>query len=180
MPAWSAAVQRGPRPFVCDTVARNTFIASTGRPWSADHDLHLGYEPINHICQAAIHLKAKHRLKDFEEGDKSLDSAHLVHQDRIYWLDTFHSSKSAWLVHTRIRVWTPSRRRESTAWCCEIGSLTSLDAPELHALVTSENQFHCTRLYKPGAHLQSSCLSVHLILMKEDKTSTGDVFVLSY
>ena len=24
-----------PQPFVCDTVARNTFIASTGRPWSA-------------------------------------------------------------------------------------------------------------------------------------------------
>ena len=35
MPGWSASVQRGPRPFVCDTVARNTFIASTGRPWSA-------------------------------------------------------------------------------------------------------------------------------------------------
>ena len=35
MPAWSASVQRGPRPFLCDTVARNTFIASTGRPWSA-------------------------------------------------------------------------------------------------------------------------------------------------
>ena len=35
-----------------------------------------------------------------------------------------------------------------TAWCSEIGSLASLDAPELHASVTSENQFHCTRLYK--------------------------------
>ena len=34
-----------------------------------------------------------------------------------------------------------------TAWCSEIGSLWSLDAPELHASVTSENQFHCTRLY---------------------------------
>ena len=37
----------------------------------------------------------------------------------------------------------------STVWCSEIGSLTSLDAPELHASVTltSENQFHCTRRY---------------------------------
>ena len=37
----------------------------------------------------------------------------------------------------------------STAWCSGIGSLRSLDAPELHASVTSENQFHCTctRLY---------------------------------
>ena len=34
-----------------------------------------------------------------------------------------------------------------TAWCSEIGYLTTLDAPELHASVTSENQFHCTRLY---------------------------------
>ena len=34
-----------------------------------------------------------------------------------------------------------------TAWCSEIGSLWSLEAPELHASVTSENQFHCTRLY---------------------------------
>ena len=37
--------------------------------------------------------------------------------------------------------------KASTAWCSEIGSLWSLDAPELHASVTSENQFHCTRLY---------------------------------
>ena len=35
----------------------------------------------------------------------------------------------------------------STAWCSEIGSLWSLDSPELHAWVTPENQFHCTRLY---------------------------------
>ena len=34
-----------------------------------------------------------------------------------------------------------------TAWCSEIGSLRSLDAPELPASVTSENQFHCTKLY---------------------------------
>ena len=34
-----------------------------------------------------------------------------------------------------------------TAWCSEIGSLRSLDAPELHASVTSEDQFHCTTLY---------------------------------
>ena len=34
-----------------------------------------------------------------------------------------------------------------TVWCSEVGSLTSLDATELHASVTSENQFHCTRLY---------------------------------
>ena len=31
--------------------------------------------------------------------------------------------------------------------CDEIGSLWSLDAPEFYASVTSENQFHCTRLY---------------------------------
>ena len=37
--------------------------------------------------------------------------------------------------------------RKCTAWCSEIGSLWSLDAPELHASLTSENQFHCTRLY---------------------------------
>ena len=30
--------------------------------------------------------------------------------------------------------------------CGEIGSLWSLDAPEFHESVTSENQFHCTRL----------------------------------
>ena len=39
--------------------------------------------------------------------------------------------------------------QESTAWCSEIGSLRSLDAPEFHASVTSENQFHCTSLYIP-------------------------------
>ena len=36
---------------------------------------------------------------------------------------------------------------QCTAWCCEIGSLWTLDASEFHASVTSENQFHCTRLY---------------------------------
>ena len=39
---------------------------------------------------------------------------------------------------------------EHTAWCSEIGSPWSLDAPELHASVMSENQFHCTRLYLCG------------------------------
>ena len=35
-----------------------------------------------------------------------------------------------------------------TAWCSEIGSLTSPDAPELHAYtLTSEDQFHYNRLY---------------------------------
>ena len=34
-----------------------------------------------------------------------------------------------------------------TDWCSEIGSLWSPDAPELHASVTSENEFHCTRMY---------------------------------
>ena len=35
------------------------------------------------------------------------------------------------------------------AWCSEIGSVWSFDAPVLHAsvIITSENQFHCTRLY---------------------------------
>ena len=33
------------------------------------------------------------------------------------------------------------------AWCSEIGSLMSLDAPELRASVTWDYQFHCTRLY---------------------------------
>ena len=35
-----------------------------------------------------------------------------------------------------------------TAWCSEIGSRTSLDAPEFHASMhmTLENQFHCSRL----------------------------------
>ena len=35
----------------------------------------------------------------------------------------------------------------NTAWCSEIGSLWSLDAPELHTSLTSENQFHCIRLH---------------------------------
>ena len=35
-----------------------------------------------------------------------------------------------------------------TAWCSEIGSLTSLDACNSGAYSDeSENQFHCTRLY---------------------------------
>ena len=36
------------------------------------------------------------------------------------------------------------------AWCSEIGSLTSLNARELHASVTSENQFNRIRLYILG------------------------------
>ena len=36
--------------------------------------------------------------------------------------------------------------RYYTAWCCEIGSLWSLDAPELHVSMASENQSHCARL----------------------------------
>ena len=40
-----------------------------------------------------------------------------------------------------------ARMDTRTAWCSEVGPLWSLDAPELHASVTSENQFHCTRLY---------------------------------
>ena len=41
-----------------------------------------------------------------------------------------------------------------TAWCREIGSLESLDAPELHAdPVTSKNQVHCTRLYITGTDI---------------------------
>ena len=34
-----------------------------------------------------------------------------------------------------------------TAWCSEIGSLTSLDALGVMHQVMSENQFHCTKLY---------------------------------
>ena len=50
---------------------------------------------------------------------------------------------------------------ETTTWCSEIGSLTSLDAPELHASVTSENQFHCTRLYKVlHSHPASPCACI--------------------
>ena len=33
-----------------------------------------------------------------------------------------------------------------TARCSEIGSLWSVDAPEFHGSMMSENQFHCTRL----------------------------------
>ena len=39
----------------------------------------------------------------------------------------------------------------------EIGFLWSLDAPELHASVTSEDQFHCTRLYVVPLAAQDAC-----------------------
>ena len=49
----------------------------------------------------------------------------------------FPVSHSAWQPHNVA----------STAWCCEIGSLTSLmDVTQVHP-VTTENQFSCTRLY---------------------------------
>ena len=35
----------------------------------------------------------------------------------------------------------------------------SLDAPELHASVTSENQFHCTRLYTIFKHSDGALLT---------------------
>ena len=58
---------------------------------------------------------------------------------------------------------------QNTAWCSEIGSLWSLDASEVHASVTSKNQFNCTKLctadygrpclYYPGQ--QKSHLTTH-------------------
>ena len=54
-----------------------------------------------------------------------------------------------------------------TAWCSEIGSLTSLDTPELHAPVTSGNQLHCTGLYfstnaaDDYSHINLSCIFLH-------------------
>ena len=51
-------------------------------------------------------------------------------------------------VKCRKSLWTrEGQKSQCTAWCSEIGFLRSLDALELHASVTSENQFHCTRLY---------------------------------
>ena len=53
-------------------------------------------------------------------------------------------------THNHIQTWphtTYIHMYTYTVWCSEIGSLWSLDAPELHASVTSENQFHCTRPY---------------------------------
>ena len=44
-----------------------------------------------------------------------------------------------------------------TAWCSEIGSLWSLDAPELHASVTPGYQFHCTSLYKRFSSTRLKC-----------------------
>ena len=46
-----------------------------------------------------------------------------------------------------------------TAWCSEIGSLQSLDVPELHASVASENQFHCTRLHLHGQYSNDYCVT---------------------
>ena len=57
--------------------------------------------------------------------------------------------------------------RQCTAWCSEIGSLWSLDAPELHASVTSENQFHCTRLNR-FAIFENSVITVFIFLQNTE------------
>ena len=58
-----------------------------------------------------------------------------------------------WASSGQCRHWSRHMEKaSSTAWCSEIGPLRSLDAPELHASVTSENQFHCTKLYRRVSH----------------------------
>ena len=61
---------------------------------------------------------------------------------------------------------------DCTARCSEIGSLWSLDAPELHASVTSENQFHCTRLYILGT--TKTLLGRLRERAKRDESDSGD------
>ena len=61
------------------------------------------------------------------------------------------------------------RLQQTTAWCSEIGSLWSLDAPELHASVTSENQFHCTRLCN---RIFKSMLVLLYFFLKKKRSNT--------
>ena len=62
-------------------------------------------------------------------------------------LSAYHRSRIEQCLLEELQIFHSLPPVQSTAWCSEIGSLTSLDAPELHTSVTSENQFHCTRLY---------------------------------
>ena len=55
-----------------------------------------------------------------------------------------------------------AERRRHTAWCNEIGPLTSLiHVTQVHP-VTTEDQFHCTRLYRfPSDHGVSTSMGDH-------------------
>ena len=52
-----------------------------------------------------------------------------------------HSSTSTVVKHMHVL-----RNCVCTAWCCEIGSLTSLDVCHSGVLSDASEQFHCTRL----------------------------------
>ena len=98
-------------------------------------------------------------------------------------------------VHCRIwgekkkLVSTGLKALQSSAWCREIGSLGSMDAPESHAFVTSENQFHCSRLYlvdwliihlklhKVGTKVEIpviSCKKQRNSIIRKSKAHTGE------
>ena len=48
-----------------------------------------------------------------------------------------------------------------TAWCNEIGSLMSqMHVTQVHP-VTTENQFHCTRLYSDDARVSTRIQAIH-------------------
>ena len=63
--------------------------------------------------------------------------------------------------------------KPTTAWCSEISSLTSLDASQVSQPVTSENQFHCTRLYAVSLHV------LHVTLPKMDQSSIDSTATLA-
>ena len=61
-----------------------------------------------------------------------------------------------------------------TAWCSEIGSPWSPDAPELHASVTSENQFHCTGLYNTQSSMTPMMSHIQHPLIYDESDTTPD------
>ena len=50
----------------------------------------------------------------------------------------------------------------NTAWCNEIGSLTSLMHATYMPAVTTENQFHCTKLYKKTMYNKKSSKNTNI------------------
>ena len=71
-----------------------------------------------------------------------------------------------------------------TAWCSEIGSLTSLMHETQVHLMTTENQFHCTRLYththththtRARAHARChTCMHTHVHINKSNHAYVAD------
>ena len=73
-----------------------------------------------------------------------------------------YSKVSPIMVSDKAHTAITAHENGNTAWCKEISSLTSLTHATYVQAVTTENQFHCTKLYKKTMHNEKSSKNTNI------------------